>query len=120
MDNDTTMTWNYREFPNSDWGISTVPLEGLSSLMADFWAQQTTLALGQRKRSVISALLKQEKLRMGAMHVPGQYGRVSITWGIAVVVGTRPSGAPGGGGGRTWPATGCLGGMSDLSPPETQ
>jgi len=90
--------------------------------MADFWAQQTTLALGQRKRSVISALLKHEKLRMGAMHVPGQYGRVSITCGVSVVAGVRAGEAcaGGGGGGRTWPITECLGGKSDLSTPKTR
>ena len=72
-----------------------MPAAGLSSRMADLGAQQTTLELGQRKRSVISALpkrikrlftlrmnknrtvkiiclLKQENERMGAMQVPGQ------------------------------------------------
>lgn len=53
----------------ASWGPA---MPGRSSRMADFWAQQTTLADGQRKRSVISALLKQEKDRMGAMQVPGQ------------------------------------------------
>ena len=93
-----------------------MPLEGLSSLMADFWAQQTTLALGQRKRSVISALLKQEKLRIGAMHVPGQYGRVSITCGVCVVAGVRKAGEAVGRGGGGGGATDCLRGTSDLSP----
>lgn len=41
---------------NSVWGISKVPAAGRSSRMADLGAQQTTLELGQRKRSVISAL----------------------------------------------------------------
>ena len=107
---------SYRPLDTGGSGSETSKVSGRRSRIADFGAQHTTLELGQRNRSVISALLKQVKDRNGAMQVPGQNSRLSTTFGAGVVVGMEVVGRGGRGvcGVRWGPGRG-----SDLSPTGT-